>query len=132
MYLDLDDFKQVNDEMGHDAGDQVLVTVAERITATLRRHDEVARVGGDEFVVVLRELPAPAVAERIADRIAMSVGHPIDVGDAHVRVGVSIGIAHGRAGDGFAQLVRTADRAMYSAKRSCDQRWSVSPSTFRH
>ncbi len=132
LYLDLDNFKQVNDEMGHDAGDQVLVTVAKRITETLRRHDQVARVGGDEFVVVLHQLPAPAVAERVADRIALSVGHPIDVGHAHVRVGVSIGIAHGRAGDGFAQLVRTADRAMYSAKRSCDQRWSVSPSTFRH
>jgi diguanylate cyclase (GGDEF)-like protein len=118
LYLDLDGFKAVNDQFGHDAGDRVLVAVAERIAGALRDHDEVARVGGDEFVVVLRELPDRGVADRVAERITLAVSHPIDVGSRHVSVAVSVGIAHGRPDEQFGELIERADHAMYKAKLS--------------
>jgi two-component system, chemotaxis family, sensor kinase Cph1 len=115
LFLDLDGFKQVNDGLGHDAGDTLLVTVADRILAQTRAQDTVARIGGDEFVV-LCENAGHAEAERIAERIAASVGSKLELDGRTVDVAASIGIATPRAGGGALDLLREADAAMYEAK----------------
>jgi diguanylate cyclase (GGDEF)-like protein len=117
LFLDLDDFKIVNDTLGHAAGDALLAAVGERIQATLRAGDLAARIGGDEFAVLLWDTPDLPVARRVAERLigAFDTGSPSDgvVVNAHV----SIGVATGRPGSGSAdELLRNADVAMYSAK----------------
>jgi diguanylate cyclase (GGDEF)-like protein len=111
--LDLDQFKPVNDTHGHDAGDAVLKVVAERLQATVREDDLVARFGGDEFAVVFAEgTPADGVT-RSAQRIVDAVGAPIRLGDdLTVTVGASLGLATGSAGE----VVHLADAALYAAK----------------
>ncbi|MFC0678165.1 EAL domain-containing protein [Lysobacter korlensis] len=116
LFIDLDGFKQVNDTLGHDAGDTLLVTTAERILGQTRAQDTVARIGGDEFVV-LCENAGSAEAELIADRIAASIGTEIQLDGRTVDVGASIGIATPRAGGGAHDLLREADAAMYAAKQ---------------
>lgn len=113
VYIDIDDFKRVNDRWGHAAGDRVLVEVASRISAACRPGDVVARFGGDEFVVLLRDVDATA-AERIGRRILEEVAAPLGLDDGPARVSVSIGLASRR--DGI-DPVELADRAMLSAKR---------------
>jgi diguanylate cyclase (GGDEF)-like protein len=116
LFLDLDDFKIVNDTLGHAAGDALLAAVGERIQATLRAGDLAARIGGDEFAVLLWDTPELTVARRVADRLirAFDTGSPTD-GVATARV--SIGVAVGQPGAGSAdELLRNADVAMYSAK----------------
>lgn len=116
--LDLDGFKDVNDSLGHEAGDTVLVIVADRLRRCVRDVDFQFRVGGDEFVILLPSIDpsaAAAIAQRIIDRIAK----PLDVGNNNtLRIGVSIGsayaTAHGTTAD---ELLRSADGAMYEAKR---------------
>jgi diguanylate cyclase (GGDEF)-like protein len=117
LFLDLDDFKIVNDTLGHAAGDALLAAVGERIQATLRAGDLAARIGGDEFAVLLWDTPDLPVARRVAERLigAFDTGAPSDgvVVNAHV----SIGVATGHPGSGSAdELLRNADVAMYSAK----------------
>ncbi|MEM7271836.1 MAG: GGDEF domain-containing protein [Actinomycetota bacterium] len=117
LFLDLDGFKQVNDTYGHEAGDRVLITVADRLTAELGGPNVVGRLGGDEFVVITRDRNDGEL-RALADRILRVVEVPIDVGPARVEIGVSIGIARGRSadlGDGR-DLLRRADGAMYQAK----------------
>jgi chemotaxis family two-component system sensor kinase Cph1 len=116
LFLDLDGFKQVNDTLGHEAGDTLLVTTAERILAQTRRQDTVARIGGDEFVV-LCENAGHAEAERIAARIAASVAEELEIDGRTLDVRASIGIATPRAGGGALDLLREADAAMYAAKQ---------------
>ncbi|MGH9077385.1 MAG: diguanylate cyclase domain-containing protein [Acidimicrobiales bacterium] len=119
MFVDLDRFKPVNDNLGHDAGDRVLRVVADRLRAAVRPQDTVARLGGDEFVVVC-EGAAEALGERgpVARRIAAAVAAPIHVGGRDVQLAASIGVSlGGREGDPEAML-READRAMYRIKRS--------------
>ncbi|MEO5344769.1 MAG: diguanylate cyclase [Magnetococcus sp. YQC-9] len=117
MLIDLDRFKQVNDTLGHAAGDQVLVTSTQRIRDCLRASDMVARMGGDEFAVILSDLADPSAAGRVAEKIVQSVSQPIRVAGEEVTVGASIGIAlfpaHGRDGDA---LMASADMAMYGVK----------------
>jgi diguanylate cyclase (GGDEF)-like protein len=116
LFIDLDGFKQVNDTLGHDAGDTLLVTTAERILAQTRAQDTVARIGGDEFVV-LCENAGHAEAERIAERIAGAVGKDLEIDGRVLSVAASIGIATPRPGGGAMDLLREADASMYAAKQ---------------
>jgi diguanylate cyclase (GGDEF)-like protein len=116
--LDLDGFKDVNDRYGHAAGDAVLIALADRLRESVRTLDFVARIGGDEFVILLPAI-SPAEATVIASRIIARVEAPFDVGlQAPVYVGISIGSAT-TPQDGITadELLRAADRAMYEAKR---------------
>ena len=115
LLVDLDNFKAVNDSLGHGAGDELLVAVAERFRGCIRPGDTVARLGGDEFVILLEEtfeLEALAVAERVLDALRQ----PLVLADRPVVVGASVGVATSRQAGGSDALVRNADLAMYAAK----------------
>ena len=116
-FVDLDDFKAVNDTHGHQAGDVLLQEVAARLRAAVREGDVVARLGGDEFTLALRELQDEGHARAVAERIAAAFAKPFDLGltslEAHASVGVALFPAHG---DDPETLLRAADRAMYLAK----------------
>jgi diguanylate cyclase (GGDEF)-like protein len=116
LLLDLDGFEQVDDDLGHAAGDLLLLTVADRLRAVVRSGDLVARLGGDEFVVLLRGPDAaehgPASARRILDAISA----PVSVRDRDVTVGVGVGLACARPGTSADQLPREADADTYRAK----------------
>jgi diguanylate cyclase (GGDEF)-like protein len=116
LFIDLDGFKQVNDQLGHSAGDAVLRTVADRLRYCLRDSDSVARFGGDEFAIVVERLAAPADVEITAERIVAEVGRPIEVGPHQTRVTASVGIALNHPGDSADDILREADLAMYTAK----------------
>jgi diguanylate cyclase (GGDEF)-like protein/PAS domain S-box-containing protein len=119
LFLDLDGFKEVNDSWGHAAGDQVLTEVAGRVAATARSSDTVARIGGDEFVVVCEDAGTVSGAQTLAGRILEVVGTPITVAGITHHVGASVGIAVARPEDGdAAELIRRADAAMYRAKQA--------------
>jgi diguanylate cyclase (GGDEF)-like protein len=122
LFIDLDDFKNVNDSQGHAAGDALLKIVAERLTSCLRPTDLAARLGGDEFAVLLGDVSATQEAAEVAERIVAALSHPAMIGDREVLVGASVGIGvQARHGEGLAQpdvedLLRGADVAMYLAK----------------
>jgi diguanylate cyclase (GGDEF)-like protein len=120
LFLDLDDFKTVNDSLGHRAGDDLLIDVARRIDDALRPGDTVARLGGDELAVLLEDLDGVDGAVFVADRIAGLFDSSFVVDGAQLSVHASIGIAYSPAGDGRSpdDLLRDADIAMYEAKRS--------------
>ncbi|HSL57332.1 MAG TPA: diguanylate cyclase [Acidimicrobiales bacterium] len=118
LFCDLDDFKVVNDRHGHEVGDQVLVSLADRIHQCLRAGDTVGRMGGDEFLVVAAGLADGAELVALGRRIIDAVGAPISVGRTEVRMGVSVGGRLAEPADDPAGLLRLADRAMYDAKRS--------------
>ncbi|MGH2979881.1 MAG: diguanylate cyclase domain-containing protein [Solirubrobacterales bacterium] len=118
LFLDLDDFKPINDRFGHDAGDRLLKSVAERVRACVRPEDTVARLGGDEFTVLLEDIVdvryAIGVAERIED--ALREPFPIDGHEATVTASIGIAVSSGREATP-ADLMRNSDQAMYQAKR---------------
>lgn len=119
LFLDLDGFKQVNDVHGHDAGDQLLVEIAERLKAALRGRDHVARLGGDEFAVLIDAVQDPEQVAVICRRLLASVRRPATVGNVTVEVGVSIGVARFPTdGEDWSAVMIAADRAMYEAKRA--------------
>jgi diguanylate cyclase (GGDEF)-like protein len=114
VFVDLDDFKQVNDRFGHEAGDAVLVETAARILRCVREADAVVRYGGDEFLVLLTSAPAEQV-EAIARRIDEELrAQPVDIGVRTINVSGSIGVVNRAAS--FGELLRDVDRAMYAAK----------------
>jgi len=118
LYLDLDGFKPVNDELGHATGDKVLKAVAKRIEAAVRGDDVVARLGGDEFVILVGGLNLAEDAARIAAKLVATLSQPVDLDGVVATVGVSIGIALcPRDGETPAILLQAADCAMYQAKR---------------
>jgi diguanylate cyclase (GGDEF)-like protein len=117
LYLDLDNFKQVNDGLGHAAGDELLIAAAERIRACLRPGDSTARLGGDEFAVLLEDLAGVDDAKRVADRILAALRQPFTAQGREVFISVSVGVAVTYADETDPdQLLRNADIAMYSAK----------------
>ncbi len=118
--LDLDGFKAINDTHGHPAGDEVLQIVSERLRDAIRVTDAAARVGGDEFNLVLPEIADLVTARRVAERIRQRLADPIAIGDREVHVGSSLGLVFvdGRATGSLARLLAAADRAMYAAKQS--------------
>jgi len=120
LFIDLDDFKTVNDSLGHSAGDELLVSVASRLRACLRPEDVVARLGGDEFAVMVADgHDAQAAAVKVARRIMEAFVLPVGVGAESVSVYLSLGIATSHPGAGSAEeLIRDADVAMYKAKTS--------------
>ncbi|MGZ8968170.1 MAG: putative bifunctional diguanylate cyclase/phosphodiesterase [Telluria sp.] len=119
LFLDLDKFKQVNDTLGHEAGDELLRQVAARLLAAVRVSDTVARLGGDEFVVLLEGKGAAANAARVARKIEQAHALPFDIGGHKVQTGSSIGIAlYPQDAGNAATLMRNADRAMYHAKHN--------------
>lgn len=127
LFIDLDNFKFINDTFGHDSGDQVLVAVGERISGLLRGNDLVVRFGGDEFVVLLEHVVDEVRALRIASKIQEGVVKPLQVGSQEYRVSCSIGISmYPDHAASFDELLQRADAAMYAAKQSgknCVELW---------
>jgi diguanylate cyclase (GGDEF)-like protein len=119
MYLDLDKFKWVNDNLGHAAGDELLQQVAARCKACIRDSDTFARLGGDEFLCVLPSLDSQQAAEELAQRFVDTLNQPFQLRDGEARIGTSVGIsmypAHGTTAE---QLIEFADAALYFAKHA--------------
>lgn len=127
LFLDSDHFKQINDTLGHAVGDEVLISVAERVRAQLREQDLVARLGGDEFAVLLTPLHTRKDAEHIAEKIVASMKLPVQLDSGlSVSTSLSVGIAY-YPDDGAdpASLLNAADAAMYQAKRKRRGHWQV-------
>ena len=132
LFLDLDDFKRVNDRLGHDRGDDVLRTIAERLGAGLRQGDTAARLGGDEFTVLLEDALDLDEVRATADRLALRLGRPIRDGDEEIVIGVSTGIALSpEAGTTVDDLLTNSDAAMYLAKAAGKGRVAVYEPTMR-
>lgn len=122
LFIDVDDFKPVNDRLGHAAGDRLLVALAERLRSSVRPGDTVARLGGDEFVVVCPGLPASdGRGDAVADRLRSAVADPFDIGEP-VRITLSIGIVHGTPDSTPEQLLVGADHDMYARKHRTPRR----------
>jgi diguanylate cyclase (GGDEF)-like protein len=118
LFIDLDDFKRINDEHGHGVGDAFLKVVGQRLAALLREEDSVARLAGDEFTVVLTQLRHPQEAAVVASKIVESLAQPFEVDDRSITSGASIGVAlFPQDADTGDLLIRRADIAMYEAKK---------------
>lgn len=124
IFIDLDNFKQINDRHGHPVGDQVLAEVARRIRTVLRTGDIAARVGGDEFAVLLRGLSSVEDARAVAQRLAEALAEPATVESVRTECQASIGLAYTRGPDDVTALVRHADTALYAAKSQGKGRWA--------
>jgi diguanylate cyclase (GGDEF)-like protein/PAS domain S-box-containing protein len=116
LFCDLDEFKAVNDTLGHSVGDRVLRIVADRVRSAVRGSDLVARIGGDELLVVLEHLHAVDEALTVADQIRVAVNAPIEVDGHELHVGVSIGVSMVTTGDSSDAVIARADAAMYMVK----------------
>jgi diguanylate cyclase (GGDEF)-like protein len=126
LFVDLDDFKVVNDSLGHRAGDRLLVEVAQRLTSAIRAGDVAARQGGDEFTVLLDEVESVEDVIESAERIAAQLGHPIELDGRSIVIGLSVGIALAEDQDTEADdLLAHADAAMYAAKAEGKGRHAV-------
>ena len=125
VFLDLDGFKEVNDLHGHESGDQVLITLAQRMKEALREGDTLARIGGDEFVAVLIDLEDPSAGVPLLNRLLMAAALPVPVGDLTLQVSASLGVTfYPQAQNVEAdQLLRQADQAMYQAKLAGKNRY---------
>ncbi|MDF2641503.1 MAG: two-component system response regulator [Pseudomonas sp.] len=124
LYMDLDGFKQINDSLGHDAGDQLLVWVADQLRDCLRTHDVLARMGGDEFTVVIDGLDYPEQAAKIAEKLIDRVSVRKRIDGVDITLGASVGIAtFPDCGVNLDGLLRAADIAMYEAKRAGRQQY---------
>src|SRR5215213_2880216 len=126
MFMDLDNFKVINDSLGHKAGDQLLVAVAERLKACLRPEDTAARLGGDEFTILVEDITSVGEVVQIAERIAEILQPPVPLGEQEVFATVSTGVAlNSTAQEQAADLLRLAGLAMYRAKRRGRARYEV-------
>ncbi|WP_051378270.1 GGDEF domain-containing protein [Derxia gummosa] len=128
LFIDVDRFKRVNDTLGHAAGDEVLRQFAQRLLGCVRTTDTVARLAGDEFVIVLENLPHADDAEVVARKIVAAMAEPMLVQGHELTAGASIGIAHAPAGKGTPEeLLAQADRALYEVKRNGRGLWRMAP-----
>src|ERR1051325_384180 len=119
LFIDLDNFKQVNDGLGHDVGDGLLKVIASRLRACVRGDDFIARIGGDEFCVLLQEIAEPREAAAVAQKLVYELGKPYRIGEHAISCGASVGIACvPQDGHDVATLLRLADAAMYRAKEA--------------
>ena len=125
IYLDLDDFKTVNDGLGHEAGDRILQVTAKRIGLAIRPGDTASRLGGDEFAVLLEQIPDPSVAYEVGARVLEEVCTPIEVDGTLVSVAASLGIVVSDGKDDAPSLLRNADLAMYRAKGQGKGRFEI-------
>ena len=128
LFIDLDEFKVVNDTWGHVAGDALLRVTAQRLEAGVRTGDLVARLGGDEFLVVLHGISAEAEAVAVADQLRSACGRPVTAETGTVATTLSIGVVLRQADESSDALILRADQAMYAAKRSGRDRTVVAPS----
>jgi diguanylate cyclase (GGDEF)-like protein len=128
LFIDLDRFKQVNDSLGHDAGDQLLAAVAERMRSVIRDGDTGARLGGDEFAILLEDTKGPRPGLRVGAALTKALMQPMRIGGKELIVTASVGVAVGVADATPAQLLKQADLAMYRAKRERSRR----PVLFEH
>jgi diguanylate cyclase (GGDEF)-like protein/PAS domain S-box-containing protein len=119
MFLDVDDFKAINDNHGHQYGDEVLKIIAGRLQAVVREADTVARIGGDEFLIILSGVPETSIVERIASKLVEVTSQAVSIGCNDFNVGLSIGISlYPLNGSDADELIRAADKAMYQAKKN--------------
>jgi diguanylate cyclase (GGDEF)-like protein len=125
LFLDLDDFKTLNDRLGHARGDEVLIETARRVTDCLRPGDTAARLGGDEFAILLEEIPHESTAISVAERLSEILHEIIVLDGAIATTAASIGIALTGSDDGVEDLLRNADVAMYAAKSRGRNRWAM-------
>lgn len=126
LFIDLDHFKVVNDSLGHAAGDQLLIGVADRLRACMRAHDLAARMGGDEFTVLLPATNGAEDAIMVAERLLREAATPFSISGQDVYAGMSVGIAIGKPGrDNPGALMGQADMALYRAKASGRNRWAL-------
>ena len=127
VFLDLDGFKRINDDHGHQVGDHMLTTLASRMTQALRQGDTLARVGGDEFVAVLIDLADAATCEPLLQRLLTAAAEPVQLGELMLQVSASMGITfYPQVQElGAEQLLRQADQAMYQAKAAGKNRYQV-------
>ncbi|BBN81030.1 GGDEF domain-containing protein [Pseudoalteromonas sp. A25] len=126
MFIDLDNFKYVNDNFGHDAGDDTLIVVGQRISAIIRSDDLLCRLGGDEFALLLPNIECTENAEKLAARIVNSINHPIVIKDTIMPIGISIGLAYTPTdASSPMDLLNCADDAMYAAKRAGKNNFQV-------
>ena len=125
LFVDIDDFKTVNDTLGHTVGDELLIAVAERLCQCVRPTDTVARFGGDEFAILLDRLDGPEDVVVVAERILAALAQRVPAGGEAVSVGASVGIATNHsAATRAGELIRDADVAMYDAKQRGKGRWA--------
>jgi diguanylate cyclase (GGDEF)-like protein len=126
LMVDVDEFKGVNDALGHQAGDKLLCELTERLRTCVRATDTVARIGGDEFVVLLPDLRVPAEAETLARKIVLAATHPFAIDHTLTSISISVGVVtHTEGSSDSETLMRCADEAMYAAKQKGKNRFQV-------
>lgn len=118
FFIDLDDFKKVNDQCGHDVGDKLLIEVSQRIQSSVREMDTVGRLGGDEFLIIATNMTSRSDAIQIADSLMDALLKPFKVCDQDIRINISVGISlYPDHTEDSEDLVKLADQAMYQSKR---------------
>ncbi|HXP54072.1 MAG TPA: diguanylate cyclase [Streptosporangiaceae bacterium] len=125
LYCDVDHFKEINDTLGHAAGDQLLTEIGRNLASTARHRDIVGRFGGDEFVLVAYPMPSEAKATALADRVMRTVRRPVELSGEPVVASLSIGVALSGRDDTADSLLAAADQALYTAKASGRGRWQL-------
>jgi diguanylate cyclase (GGDEF)-like protein/PAS domain S-box-containing protein len=123
LFIDLDDFKIINDTMGHSVGDELLEAVARRLASVTRASDTAARLGGDEFALLIEQLASPDAVEAFADRVVTAFTEPFQVSAGSVLTTVTVGVATSDDSTDADQLLRHADLALYAAKSAGKRRW---------
>lgn len=132
LFMDLDRFKQVNDTMGHDAGDILLKEVADRVSACIRESDILCRLGGDEFTIIINGDSAERASQRVSEKLIQALSRPFEIFGQEIYVGASIGIVYfPEMGTTSGELIKNADMAMYQAKHDGRNRYMVFEPTMK-